>query len=357
MRIRLAILESDTVYLNRIVSAFIIKYADKLEVYSFTDKDAAIQFLKSARIDVFLAGESFQVTEGEIPSACGFAYLVEEEDIRTFRGAEAVNKFQKTEMIYRRILGFFSEKTAAVTGVGMDGGEGCKALAFLSAAGGTGSSTAAAACAMNFAQKGKRVLYLNLERFGSADVFFSGDGSCCFGDVIYALKRRMGSLGMKLESAVRHDVSGVFFFSSTRMALDMGELEVGEIREILGVLRTSGAYDYLILDMDFSLEQAFLKLLQECSSIIFVADGSQGSNVKLERALESLKILEDQCGVKLLMKSGILYNRFSSHTSRKTAACGLREYGGMGRFEGFETQKLLQQLKAQPVFDVLEREV
>ena len=80
MRIRLAILESDTVYLNRIVSAFIIKYADKLEVYSFTDKDAAIQFLKSARIDVFLAGESFQVTEGEIPSACGFAYLVEEED-------------------------------------------------------------------------------------------------------------------------------------------------------------------------------------------------------------------------------------------------------------------------------------
>lgn len=152
-------------------------------------------------------------------------------------------------------------------------------------------------------------------------------------------------------------MSGVFFFSSTRMALDMGELEVGEIREILGVLRTSGAYDYLILDMDFSLEQAFLKLLQECSSIIFVADGSQGSNVKLERALESLKILEDQCGVKLLMKSGILYNRFSSHTSRKTAACGLREYGGMGRFEGFETQKLLQQLKAQPVFDVLEREV
>ena len=85
-----------------------------------------------------------------------------------------------------------------------------------------------------------------------------------------------------------------------------------------------------------------------------MADGSQGSNVKLERALESLKILEDQCGVKLLMKSGILYNRFSSHTSRKTAACGLREYGGMGRFE---TQKLLQQLKAQPVFDVLEREV
>lgn len=57
MRIRLAILENDGVYLNRIVSAFNTKYADKLEIYSFTDPAAAVNALKTARIDVFLAGE------------------------------------------------------------------------------------------------------------------------------------------------------------------------------------------------------------------------------------------------------------------------------------------------------------
>lgn len=349
----MAVLESDTVYLNRIVSIFQARYADKLEVFSFTEKDTAIQYLGSARIDVFLAGESFQVMEAEIPSACGFAYLVEEGDIKTFRGAEAVNKFQKIEMIYRRILGIFSEKTAAVTGVNLNGGNECRIMAFLSAAGGTGSSTASAACAMNFAQKGKRVLYLNLERFGSADVFFSGEGSSSLGDVIYAVKRRKGSLNMKLESAVRHDESGVFFFSSTGTALDMGELKTEEVQEILGVLRISGSYDFLVLDLNFSLDQSFLKVLEECSSIVFVADGSQVSNVKLERVLESLETLEQQGGIKLLMKSGILYNRFSSHTSRKMSGIGLREYGGIGRFEGFDTQRLLQQLKVQPVFDTL----
>ena len=36
MKIKLALLDSDQNYLNRIVTAFNIKYADKLEIYSFT---------------------------------------------------------------------------------------------------------------------------------------------------------------------------------------------------------------------------------------------------------------------------------------------------------------------------------
>lgn len=37
MKIKLAILDKDTAYLQRIVSVFNNKYADKLEIYSFTD--------------------------------------------------------------------------------------------------------------------------------------------------------------------------------------------------------------------------------------------------------------------------------------------------------------------------------
>ena len=39
MKIKLAILESDVSYLKRIVSVFNTKFADKLEIYSFTDKE------------------------------------------------------------------------------------------------------------------------------------------------------------------------------------------------------------------------------------------------------------------------------------------------------------------------------
>ena len=77
MRIKLAILESDGVYLDRMVSVFNVKYGDKLEIYSFTDRIAALEALKTTKIDVFLADESFEAKGGELPSDCGFGYLVE----------------------------------------------------------------------------------------------------------------------------------------------------------------------------------------------------------------------------------------------------------------------------------------
>ncbi|MDE6516509.1 MAG: chromosome partitioning protein ParA, partial [Acetatifactor sp.] len=124
MKIRLAILEKDAVYLNRLESVFNVKYADKLEIYSFTDRDIALQSLREKKIDVFLANESFEIEETELPGSCGFACLVDTADIETIRGITAVCKFQKADIIYRQVLGLFSEKAAAVTGVHMEGDGG-----------------------------------------------------------------------------------------------------------------------------------------------------------------------------------------------------------------------------------------
>ncbi|MCI8462776.1 MAG: chromosome partitioning protein ParA [Lachnospiraceae bacterium] len=356
MKIRLAILEGDKAYLERITTVFNTKYINKLEIYCFTDKAAAMQSVKSSRIDVFLANESFGVDKAEIPQDCGFAYLIDASDIKCLAGITAICKFQKVEMIYRQILDVFSEKATDMTGILAHDENSSYLTAFLTAGGGTGSSVAAAACAMNFAQKGRNTLYLNLERFGSADAFFNASGDSDLGDIIYAIKSKKANLSMKLESLVKQDSSGVFFFSPTKMALDITELTIAEAKQIISILRLSGTYNHIILDLDFSLDKRLLSLLEDCNSIVFVTDGSQVSNIKLERALRSLEVLEQQGDTKILQKSGILYNRFSSHTSRKIDNTGLKEYGGISRFEGFDTQNLLQQLKTQAVFEQLEQE-
>lgn len=353
MRIKLAILEKDAMYLNRLESVFNVKYADRLEIYSFTDREVALQAAREKKIDVFLANETFEIEATELPGGCGFAVLVDTADIAAVRGIAAVCKFQKAEIIYRQVLGLFSEKAAAVTGVYMEG-DGSKTLAFVSAAGGTGSSVASAACALHFAQKGKKTLYLNLEKFGSADVFFQAEGNTGLGDVIYAIKSRKGNLAMKLESTVKCDASGVFFYSPTGMALDIAELSAEEISRIISVLKMSGGYDYIILDLDFSMDKNMLKVLDECVTIVFVADGSPVSNVKLERAVASLNVLEQQTDRKILMRCGILYNRFSSQTSRKVQMDGIKEFGGINRYEGYDIPGLLRQIRTQPVFDALE---
>lgn len=75
-------------------------------------------------------------------------------------------------MIYKQILDIFSESSFEIKGTNLQAGEGGKVIAFLSASGGTGSFTSAAACALRFARLGKKALYLNIEQFDSADVFF-----------------------------------------------------------------------------------------------------------------------------------------------------------------------------------------
>ena len=353
MKIKLAILESDKAYLSRLESVFNTKYADKLEIYAFTNKKTAYDFLKSNKVNVFLAESSFEIDRENLPESCGFAYLVESADIESLRNERAVNKFQRVDMIYKYILDVFAETATEITGMSMVAGEGCKALAFLSASGGTGSSTAAAACAIRFTQMGKKVLYLNLEQFGSADVFFMGEGTGNFGDIIYAIKSKKGNLSMKLESTVKKDASGVYFYSATPIALDMAELSSDEIRHLIMNIRMNGGYEYVVLDMDFSLEKSELDVLRECNEIVLVNDGSQSSNVKLDRVIASVKILEEQNEWNLFSRFNILYNRFSSRTSQKIEIPDVRELGGINRFEGYEVKALLRQLADRTEFDKL----
>ena len=75
MKIKLAILDSDVNYLSRLTSAFESKYAEKLEVYFFTNKEIAISSLQENRIDMLVASEFFEIDQSKIPNRCGFAYF------------------------------------------------------------------------------------------------------------------------------------------------------------------------------------------------------------------------------------------------------------------------------------------
>lgn len=93
MKIKLAILECDRAYMNRLITVFSTKYADKLEIYSFTTQDLIYEILEKNKIDVFLADDSFEMDVDKIPSRCGFAYLVESADIELLHNEKVIHKF------------------------------------------------------------------------------------------------------------------------------------------------------------------------------------------------------------------------------------------------------------------------
>lgn len=352
MKIKLAILERDQSYLNRIVAAFSTKYEDKLEIYSFTDKEIALSTLDSTRIDVLISSDAFDIDVTKLPTRCGFAYFVDSADIDQVNGQRAVCKFQKADLIYKQILSVYSEKAGSVSGLKL-GDESAKTIAFTSVGCGAGTSVMAAAAAMYFARRHKKTLYLNLEEFGSSDSFFSGEGQFDMSDIIFALKSRKTNLPLKLESCVRQDQSGVYFYSQSKIALDMFELSYDEIMRMLSELKLTGAYDYIIIDMPFSINPKMLEILRQSHSIVWVGSGTDISNRKIYRAYTALSTREQDEDSPLINRLSLIYNKFSSKSGKTVGDIGIKSIGGAPRYEHASDSQILEQLSSMDMFDRL----
>lgn len=354
MKIKIAILDSDKNYLTRMVSAFAARYSDKTEMYSFTDLDAALDCLGEAKIDIFLASPDFDIDMSALPARCGFAYFVESSEIETVRDQRAICKFQKADLIYKQILGFYAESSAAVTGMKTKSEGTAKIYAFLPVSGGAGSSTAAAAFAKRRASMGRKTLYMNFEDFGCADIFFAGEGQFNLSDIIYVLKSRKSNLALKLESTVKQDASGVYFYSNPVVALDMMELTEDDKLRILKELVVTADYDTIVLDLPLSFEKEKLDLLKFADSLIFVSDGSHVSRIKLARVYMAMKVIEEQNEIWLQNKSYILYNKFSNKTSQILDTVELKPLGGIPRFENATSHQIVDQIAGMNVFNSLQ---
>lgn len=352
MKIKLAILENDQSYLNRFVSVFGTKYADKFQLYSFTDADVALDTLESAKIEVLVAGDTFELDEKKLPKRCALAYFSDSPDVDSINGQRAICKFQKADLIYKQILGIYSENAGNVSGIKL-GDDSTKLIFFQSASGGVGGSSMAAACAMHFAAARKKTLYLNLEKYGSSDVFFSAEGQFDMSDIIFALKSKKANLSLKLESCVKQASCGVYFYSQSKIALDMAELNWEEITRLVNELRLSGNYDYIIVDADFSICREALKLYRLGNAVVWVGDGSEISNVKLFRAFNALSTAEQNADSPIPNRMALIYNKFSNKTGTVIPELGIKNIGGAPRYEHATTAQVLEQLAAKSMFDMI----
>ena len=353
MRIKLAILEKDVSYLNRIVAVFNQKYSNKIQVYSFTNIEAVYKVLKETKIDVLLVSDYYSFDVSRIPIRCGFAYFIESNDIDTLNNKRTVCKYQKIDLIYKQILSIYSENTENITGIKLTD-DNCKVIAFCSPCGGSGVTSVAAGTALRFAAIGKKTLYLNLEKFGSSDILFSSEGQFDFSDIIFFFYCKKTNLSIKLESCVKRDSRGVFFYSSTKQALDMLELTEDEISRLISELQITGSYDYIIVDIDFNMSEGFVKLLEIFHSIVIIGTGSEISNCKIFRLYSSLVIKENMDNSQLLNRVGLLYNKFSNKTSKTISGIDIKNIGGIPRFDHATDIQVVEQISKIAALDNIE---
>lgn len=352
MRIKLAILDNDQSYLNRIVVAFNNKFADKLEIYSFTNQEAVLNSIEASKMDVLIASDFFAIECKKLPKRCAFAYFVDSADIETIRDQRTICKFQKAELIYKEILSLFSENASDVTGLKMTDSS-TRVATFMSPSGGVGASSVAVACAKYFAKKGKKTLFISLDMLGRTDNYFEADGQFDFGDVLYAIKSKKSNLTLKLESIVKQDQSGVFFYASTKSALDMMEMTKDEFKYFLSEVKAFGSYDVIIIDNIFSLNDRTIDIMKSSHSIVLVSDGSEVSNDKFDRAYAALHTLDSQKELSLMDRVSVLYNKFSNKTGKSVSVDHINVIGGAPKFEQATSGQVVELLAGMPMFSKL----
>lgn len=341
MRIRVAVLDKDISYLNMLVSAFGTKYADKVELYSFSDSEVALSELAKTRVDILLIDKGSSIDTADLSKKISIAYLVDSVDVDRVNGVKAIYKYQKIDLLYKSILDSFNPDEPVIRKKNSD--NSADFCLFWSPSGGAGTSTLAVAYAIYNALHNKRVLYLNFEKYGSADIFFNGPGQFCMSDVIFAAKKN-SNLEIKLESSVKTDNTGVYFYSQTKYALDMLELSPDDQKNIIQTLCESGKYDLVVVDKDFSLEGHEVELLDLADVVVMTGDGSATSNAKFSRAYEAIGMIEQSNDTSILRKVILAYNKYSNKTSSPVEYEEVVIAGGIPRLEHLDSQAVVKKI-------------
>lgn len=353
MRIKVAFVDQDKTYLNRLVTTLNAKMSDKIDACSFSDTGYMYEYLKENKNAVVVVSEDLDIDFGQIPESASFGYLVEMGGVAECKGQRAFCKYQRIEDLYKEILNLFSEKAANDYKMQTQA-EGGKVYIFTSPKGGAGVSTVACACAMKKAREGNKVFYLNLDDFGNTLLYFDEEAKYTMSDVLFAVKSKKANVSIKLESFLQQHSSGVEYFSSTVNPYDMFSLNETDIETILNEFLFVKDYDYLVIDINFSMRSVFQKVICEYPSEIFlVNDGSESGNDKIRRSLGALQMLEKDRDCQILGKTRLIYNNMSRRVDCNIVEQPIDTLGAINRFGQATNRQIIDEIMKETIFDSL----
>lgn len=348
MRIKVAVYISDQAILDRFVMSLENMVGNKLELSAFSALDKAKQFLQKNKGCIFLR-EYTKKAAAKDYADCITIYLVDSDAIREVNGHPAICMYLRADMLYRQMVGIYSEHMDGVLGERADAV--CSVIAFLSPAGGVGSSTAAAGFAANAAQHGKKTLYINLENNGDTSAFFGGAGQTTLSDVLYDVKSKKSNFAMRLESKVLHDDRGVDFLASSPSALDTVEIGGEDVDRLLQSIRRTGLYEIVVLDSDCGMDERMMAVLRCASSVVIVCDGRETGSRKLARFRAAMQDVAEESGQDYTAKFRCLYNRADRSHPDRSDACAWELLGEIDDYAGEPNASVIDRIARSNLFD------
>lgn len=304
------LMTSDVVYCRKLVS-YLGNHHPEIKVTILNSDPFPNDAVRQNTYSVILIGEEFAGVHADIPDSAACAYLSENSAGNPVNGKISVCKYRSGEEIYRTILSLFSEVSTVLSTVG-----GSAVYSFIGAGGGTGASVAAAALAYRLAAAGKKVLFLNLDKFSDmSQLFFDNTCGGNMGDIIFLIKSNENknvNLSVKCASILGRDRSGVSFINSCGNPYNFDEMSYEELAELFKAASSADNFDAVVLDGNIYDPRVWRLISEKSGKIFAVSDNGAFSGQKLKKMLDMFRIIDMRGSESITARLGLILNKGAS---------------------------------------------
>ena len=326
-RLKLIIADTDETYVESIVGYFMLNYSQKFQVSSFTDKKCLIEYLsdESNSIDILLIDSSLYSYEIPRKNIATVVLLTAEKANSESTEYYTICKYQQGDKIVSDIFNIYAQKDEDDF-VSVTGEKKTKLVAVYSPIGGAGKTTVSTSCAIQCAQKGLDIFYLNLEDFQSTALFCDCKGEHTLSNILYYLRDNSKNLQLRIEAAklIDHEYN-LHYFCPPESLLDLQDSKPEELKTLLNQFRSMGQYDIVFVDMSSSFDDRNISILDACDEIMLVLPQDAVSDIKVELFSNEMDILKKRKGIDFSNKINLVLNKYNSYMALEVEAvsvCG-----------------------------------
>lgn len=335
--ISVLLLTADGEYSRR-VSRYLGVHHPELRVSLSDRPDQYDAVLSANACSVVLIGEEYAAETFSFPERVACAYLSETEPSGG-DGRKIYCKYRSGEAVYKLILGLYAEISAADAALS----DGAGIAVFVSANGGAGATTAAAAYASRLARAEKRALYISLDPYEKTSEIFRGEIAETLTDLVAAVilsEQRSVNLSAKAASVAAVSEQGVSFIESCTEPQDYEELNETRLNTLCGALIGSAQYDCVIFDVPLHRRSFLDPLCERADRIYLIAGADSAAQKKLSRVAEAVKT-RDIRGASLHRKIRLILNQCPSVRDR-AETFGFSVLGAVPRYKSGNTAEIVE---------------
>ena len=409
MQIRVAILDQDQNYQNRVLVALREKFSKKLQVFPCNSTEDVLSVIEAHEVKVFAINKMINYDISQIPEECAIVYLSELKSVKEEDGTPVVCKYQKVKNIaselynigknYDKLLAEKKEAERKAEAERLEAERKAEeerleaerkaeeerleaerkaaeeeqkrleeerkaeeerirekrrtpdVYAFISAGNSEGSTTTGISLAIANADDNTNILYLDFKQFSTMRRFFDVSRTDVpFSDIL--TKAANGELTKEdLEKAIITDMKfGFDFINNEDCAFELVMyLENGfkKLYETIGELEN---YDIIIVNLESAISKINFSVLDVAKKVIFVGSGLPDSNKNIERNIEIIKKYDEVNDCSYIEKTNILYNRFVNRNCSVLHLSGVNVIGEINVIKEKTEQRVLDTMSKMAIF-------